>query len=90
MLHRRNFLITSALALGLPHAWAQTTWPHKPVRVVIPYAAGGVTDSVGRKLVEKWAARWVKVFLWRTKAVQAARWAWQMWPKPAPTATRWR
>lgn len=53
MLHRRNFLITSALALGLPHAWAQTTWPHKPVRVVIPYAAGGVTDSVGRKLVEK-------------------------------------
>lgn len=53
MLHRRNFLITSALALGLPHAWAQTTWPHKPVRVVIPYAAGGVNDSVGRKLVEK-------------------------------------
>lgn len=53
MLHRRNFLFTSALALGLPGAWAQSTWPQKPIRVVIPYAAGGVTDSVGRKLVDK-------------------------------------
>ncbi len=53
MMHRRHFLCTSALALGLPQVWAQSAWPKKPVRVVIPYAAGGVTDSVGRKLVEK-------------------------------------
>ena len=53
MMHRRHFLCTSALALGLPQVWAQSAWPQKPVRVVIPYAAGGVTDSVGRKLVEK-------------------------------------
>ena len=37
----------------MPAVWAQSAWPQKPVRVVIPYAAGGVTDSVGRKLVEK-------------------------------------
>lgn len=53
MMHRRHFMLTSALALGLPSSWAQTAWPQKPVRVVIPYAAGGVTDGVGRKLVEK-------------------------------------
>lgn len=53
MLHRRHFLLTSAFAMGMPPAWAQSPWPHKAVRVVIPYAAGGVTDSVGRKLVEQ-------------------------------------
>jgi tripartite-type tricarboxylate transporter receptor subunit TctC len=53
MLHRRHFLLASAAALGLPLAHAQSPWPHKPVRVVIPYAAGGVSDSVGRKLMEQ-------------------------------------
>lgn len=50
---RRHFMLGSVAALGLPTVWAQSTWPNKPVRVVIPYAAGGVTDSVGRKLVDK-------------------------------------
>lgn len=53
MMQRRHFMLGSALALGLPTAQAQSAWPQKPVRVVIPYAAGGVTDSVGRKLVDK-------------------------------------
>ena len=53
MMDRRHFLLSSAAALGVPAVWAQSTWPQKPVRIVIPYAAGGVTDSVGRKLVEK-------------------------------------
>ena len=53
MMQRRHFMLGSALALGLPAAQAQSAWPQKPVRVVIPYAAGGVTDSVGRKLVDK-------------------------------------
>lgn len=52
-MERRHFLLSSAAALGMPAVWAQSAWPQKPVRVVIPYAAGGVTDSVGRKLVEK-------------------------------------
>ena len=53
MIDRRQFLSVSAAALGLPSSLlAQTAWPSRPVRVVIPYAAGGVTDSVGRKLAE--------------------------------------
>lgn len=56
---RRSFLLHScAIALpgALAHsaAHAESPWPEaRPIRVVIPYAAGGVTDSVGRKLVEQ-------------------------------------
>lgn len=53
MMQRRHFMLGSAVALGLPAVWAQSPWPQKPVRVVIPYVAGGVTDSVGRKLMDK-------------------------------------
>ena len=45
MIDRRQFLSVSAAALGLPSSvLAQTAWPTRPVRVVIPYAAGGVTE----------------------------------------------
>ncbi|MBQ0131255.1 MAG: tripartite tricarboxylate transporter substrate binding protein [Comamonas sp.] len=53
MIDRRHFLLSSAAALSIPSVWAQGSWPQKPVRVIIPYAAGGVTDSVGRKLMDK-------------------------------------
>jgi len=53
MMQRRHFMLGSAVALSLPAVWAQSPWPQKPVRVVIPYVAGGVTDSVGRKLMDK-------------------------------------
>ena len=54
-MQRRHFLSLSAItALGAtsPIAFAAGSYPTKPIRIVIPYAAGGVTDSVGRKLCE--------------------------------------
>ena len=55
-MQRRHFLSVSALGatslLGAMPSLAQNAYPSKPVRIVIPYAAGGVTDSVGRKLCE--------------------------------------
>ena len=55
-LKRAGFL---ALALTLPVlATSQGKWPEKPVRIIVPFAAGGVADMlpriVGEKLSQKW------------------------------------
>ncbi|MFC5498899.1 tripartite tricarboxylate transporter substrate binding protein [Caenimonas terrae] len=40
---------------GARHALAQPHWPSRPVRIVVPYPAGGVTDVVARMLGDKLA-----------------------------------
>ena len=49
---RRHFLkygAAGALACGLPAARAQTqAWPNRPLRIVIPFAAGGSSDFIAR------------------------------------------
>lgn len=57
MLSRRALLAVPAL-LTLPRAAsAQEAWPARPVRMVIPYAAGGATDVIGRLVADRLSAR---------------------------------
>lgn len=66
MLTRRHLIALStvpAFAPGLlvPEARAQTPkadWPQRPVRLVVPVAAGGPTDIVARMLGERLSAKW--------------------------------
>ncbi|MFM8919831.1 MAG: hypothetical protein ACKOEU_07395, partial [Limnohabitans sp.] len=38
---------------GLVPAQAQSNWPDKPIRFIVPYTPGGGTDTVTRHLAEK-------------------------------------
>lgn len=51
-LSRRAIVTAFALALGAGSAFAQA-WPSRPVRLVIPFPAGGSTDIVGRLIADK-------------------------------------
>ena len=44
-----SLLMLSGLALAQAQGvQAQSRWPERPVRIVVPYAAGGNTDGIAR------------------------------------------
>jgi tripartite-type tricarboxylate transporter receptor subunit TctC len=54
-----GILATLAVLLSLvPAAVAQQNFPTKPVRLLIPYAAGGAVDILGRTLGDELSKRW--------------------------------
>jgi tripartite-type tricarboxylate transporter receptor subunit TctC len=53
----RSFLLITCAALFPAQLCAQV-YPGKPVRLVVPYAAGGPVDTVARLTAQKLASRW--------------------------------
>jgi len=54
---RRDLALLALTALALP-AFAQSAWPSKPVRIVVPAPAGSSLDLIVRAMSDKLGARW--------------------------------
>jgi tripartite-type tricarboxylate transporter receptor subunit TctC len=64
MLTRRHLLAGSAAMLAASSgAHADTNWPTKPVRVIVPYPPAGGADTVSRILFNKLGEMWGKSFV---------------------------
>jgi len=55
--HFRRFAAAALFALPLAAA-AQGAYPSKPIKIVVPFPAGGIVDSVARKIGEKMSAKY--------------------------------
>lgn len=70
-MNRRQFSVLAALALGVgltAPAFANTTYPNKPVKILVGYAAGGPTDMVARMLASKLQEKFGQPFIVENRA----------------------
>ncbi len=51
-------LAGAAMLGSVGQALAQPNYPNKPIRLVVPYPAGGGTDTVGRMIGQRLAEAW--------------------------------
>ncbi len=52
-MRRRHVLALGTAALASPGARAQAPWPNQPVRLIVPFAAGGPTDVPARMIADR-------------------------------------
>jgi len=59
----RRALLAAALLLALPRVARGQSWPAKPIRVIVPFAAGGAADSTARIILPHLGDRFGTTFV---------------------------
>lgn len=57
-MQRRTFLLNAAAATmagAAPAAFAESKWPSKPIRFIVPFPPGGGTDTISRLIATKFS-----------------------------------
>ena len=84
---RRHWAQTAAFALvitALSGVQAQTTWPTKPVKIVVPFAPGGTTDILARAVAPELSKAFGQQFVVENKAGAGGNVGAEMVAKSAP------
>ena len=81
-----GFVLSMAAAwiFSVPAAFAQAKYPVKPVRILIPFPAGGAADTIGRTLGEQLAAQMGQPVVVDNRAGAAGRLATEMLARAEP------
>ena len=84
-------LLLTLLAPGIAPAAAQTntqtTWPDRPVRLIVPFPAGSATDVVSRLLAQKFSTRLGQQFVVENRAGASGAIGTDIVAKAAPDGT---
>ena len=87
LLHRRRFLTVAATVALLARselASAQAAYPSKPVKMIIPFPAGGATDYAARAIGTALAERWRQPVVFENRAGAGSTIGTELGAKSAP------
>ena len=88
-MHRLNAAALALVAtLALPSGPAAAEWPDKPVRVIVPYVAGGANDLLGRVFAEQLSRAFGQQFFVENRTGGGGLIGTEAAARAAPTATR--
>jgi tripartite-type tricarboxylate transporter receptor subunit TctC len=68
MTRHHRLLAALGLSIATVSAIAQTNWPSKPIRIVVPFAPGGTADIAGRILAEHLTKSFSQTFFAENRA----------------------